>query len=286
MAFTRTTFGISNQHLFYNVDLVVFVEGGEKSFTLDEVKNNFYSDHSIDIIFWKKLFEEYHEPKTIKFKAIGSKSTILQIASEVIDNEIANVYVAMDKDFDEPLGNLIKHKNVLYTFGYSWENDVWNEKLIKSILYQLTAEDIKDELVDIPYYQFLDDVKVYVYTDAYLSTKRNSFFPRPTGHLRLVECRKNNQPSFKKEEAKKLLFKKGVNLSTVYKFGKKKSINAKVHCYGHLFGDFCRHIIHYLLRNEFHVGIINSEIIRRLVINNFITYLTPDLIRYYKEQLK
>ncbi len=81
----------------------------------------------------------------------------------------------MDKDFDEPMGNLIKHKNILYTFGYSWENDAWNEDLIKSILHQLTAEKIKEKIVDIPYQKFIKEIKVYVYADGFLFSKEPPF---------------------------------------------------------------------------------------------------------------
>ncbi len=286
MAFIRTTSGISNQHIFYGVDLVVFVEGGENSFTKDEVDNNFFSDHSIDVLFWGKLFDTYHPSKRIKYKAVGSKSTILKIAEEIINNNITTVYAAMDKEFDETLGNLIKHKNVLYTFGYSWENDAWNESLIKSILRSLGAVPFADEIVDEPYFKFLKDVKIGVYADGFQFAKGESFFPRPSGHMRCVECNINNQPYIKKVEIDNLLSKQGLNKGTLYKYGSRKSLDPKKDCYGHLFGDYCRHIVHHVLKIQLKVGSIGKEIVRRLVINDFINHFSSELRTYYSNQLE
>lgn len=36
-AFTRTISGSNNQHLFHNVDLIVFLEGGSVSYNKQEV---------------------------------------------------------------------------------------------------------------------------------------------------------------------------------------------------------------------------------------------------------
>lgn len=284
MAFTRTSQGISNQHLFHDVDAIVFVEGGEKCFTKEEVDNGFFSDHSIDVMFWQNLFSEYHEPKTLKFKAVGSKTTVIKIAEDIVDNELVSVYAAMDKEFDEHLGNLISHKNVLYSFGYSWENDAWNENLIKVILKTLSAIEPDNAIVDKTYNNFLRDIKFGVYADAYQFSKSLSFFPRK-GHLKCVNCAITSLPSLKKEEIETLISDKSLNKSTVYGYGARNQIDSKKHCYGHLFGDFCRHFITNYLRTECNLGTVDKEVIRRIVMNNFISTLCPSTSSYYRSLL-
>ena len=67
MSFRRSNRGISNQHMFHDVDLIVFVEGGI-SYSKEDVYNGKFNDESIDTIFWRKVFKKFcHAPK-IKFK--------------------------------------------------------------------------------------------------------------------------------------------------------------------------------------------------------------------------
>ncbi len=103
---------MENEHLFYGVELVVYCEGvqveGEAS-TLDEV-------------FWEQILSQ--NGKSVYCKSMGAKSDLLSIAETVIDKEVANVVVAMDRDYDDIRNELIEHPQVLYSYGYSWESDV------------------------------------------------------------------------------------------------------------------------------------------------------------------
>lgn len=110
--FTRTSLGIGNEHLFYDVDFVVYCEGkkvdGEGS--------------SLDEVFWERIFEE--NGKSVRCKSMGGKSVVQPIAQKVADEGISNVVVAMDRDYDDLRNQVIDHPQVLYTYGYSWESDV------------------------------------------------------------------------------------------------------------------------------------------------------------------
>ena len=110
--FSRTAFGLSAEHLFHNVDLMVYCEGiegeGEAS-TLDEA-------------FWRQVLSR--NGKRVKCKSLGPKNTLFGMAELVTTEDIKNVAVAMDRDYDHLRGNTIHHHRVLYTLGYSWESDV------------------------------------------------------------------------------------------------------------------------------------------------------------------
>lgn len=135
--FTRTNSGISNQHIFYNVDLIIYTEGGSETFTLDEAMNGKGNTYSVDIRFWKSVLAKLD--KRIKFKAVGSKTTCLSLCEKIINKEVSNTAVAMDRDIDGFTGNLIDSPYILYSKGYSWENDVFTRELtcdqIESLLF-------------------------------------------------------------------------------------------------------------------------------------------------------
>lgn len=142
MLFSRTDIGLSNLHLFYDSDLIVFTEGGTKTFTLQEVEEGKCSTNSIDIKFWKNIFDINGLEKKVSFRAIGSKTASKSICEKIVNGEIRNIVVAKDRDLDEYVDTIYTSPFILYTKGYSWENDVFVKDLtyeqIKSML--LTAE--------------------------------------------------------------------------------------------------------------------------------------------------
>ena len=67
--FRRTNSGLSNQHLFHKVDIVVFVEGGNKQYNKTQVYAGSYNHETDDIIFWSKMFDQFVSGKKLKFKS-------------------------------------------------------------------------------------------------------------------------------------------------------------------------------------------------------------------------
>ena len=120
--YTRTEHGLANERLFHDVDLVVYCEGhafcGEGA-TLDEA-------------FWNKIFSV--NGKSVTCKSYGCKKDLCNLASRIIDQEIEGVVVAMDRDYDHLRGSLIRHRNVVYTYGYSWENDAILEMNFQTVM--------------------------------------------------------------------------------------------------------------------------------------------------------
>jgi hypothetical protein len=143
--FHRTAAGLSNMHLFLrinatNVDAIVFVEGGISRSLSDVLSDNFDSE-SQDIAFWRKCFADLGPDLALEFRAIGSKPTLRSMALLVAEGSATHIYVAMDRDFDNLLGDIIDKPRVLYTFGHSWENDVWNEPAMEESFYTLCGVD-------------------------------------------------------------------------------------------------------------------------------------------------
>src|SRR3954469_4465985 len=97
--FKRTKKGLSNLHLFYNVDYIVYLEGGSKSFSKDEVYLDNFNDDTEDIVYWKNIFKKYKKNELLKFKSVGSKKTLKDISEDILAGKIKNEYMAMDNEF-------------------------------------------------------------------------------------------------------------------------------------------------------------------------------------------
>ena len=286
VVFRRTTSGLNNQHLFHKVDIVVFVEGGKSQFNKTQVYSGSYNHETEDIIFWSKIFDNFVAGKKLKFKSVGSKSTIKDIALDIIDGQISTVLVAMDNEFDEVLQKQLSHPNIYYTHGYSWENDIWNSSVVKSVIEELTAIEIQHSDIENNFNSFLKNLKVAVYADGYLFKKEASFFPRKKSPLFCVDCNPTDLPSIKKDEIEKRLNEKNLKKSTLYSFGRRYSIKTNKLCYGHLLADYCVQVIMHYLKNRHSLKNISKDIIYRIGINKFFNeqFNSGEIFEYYEEQ--
>ena len=140
MAFTRTNSGISNSARFLGAEIIIYTEGGNKSYSIEEVEEGNFSSKSIDIKFWGGLFKINNFGKRVKFRALGSKTASKHFRDKITSGSISNVAVAIDRDLDSITSDCHSSPMILYTKGYSWENDVFNEKT--------TAEQITSMLLD------------------------------------------------------------------------------------------------------------------------------------------
>jgi hypothetical protein len=286
--FTRTISGLNNQHLFYKVDFIVFVEGGKEQYNKSDVYSGKYNPETEDIIFWKRIFGNFANGKKLKFKSVGSKTTIKEIAIDIIDGRINKVLVAMDNEFDEILNKRMIHKNIYYTNGYSWENDVWNDDVIENVIEQLTAIGIENDDIKSNFSSLMKNLKIAVYADGYLFKKNSSFFPRKSSPLFCVECNPVDLPFIKAETIQAKISEKSLKKTSLYSFGSRYSINTKKFCYGHLLADYCCQLIIHYLKNRHSIKNIPKDIIYRMGINRFFTdfFQDSEIYEYYKEQFE
>jgi len=261
--FKRTISGLSNQHLFFDVDLIVFVEGGQ-SLNKEEVYANKFTEETEDVIFWKNIFNRFVEGKKIKFKSVGSKSTISEIAIDIIDGQISTIMVAMDNEFDEILNKRIEHQNVFYTHGYSWENDVWSESVIKSVIEELSAVEIENNDIQINFNNFLEKIKIAVFSDAYLFRHNSSFFNRVKGRMFCIDCNPVDLPTIKHFEIDNKIIEKGITKRKAVLYGNKHKIDTLKFCFGHFLADYCCQLIQHYLRKRHELKNISNDFIYRL----------------------
>lgn len=286
--FRRTRNGLNNQYLFYNVDITLYVEGGSRSYTKAEVISGLYNEETEDIIFWRSIFSEFKTSKRIKYKSIGSKKTVKEIAEDIVSGGLDKVMVAMDNEFDEILNNRILHSNIFYTHGYSYENDIWNIEVIKSVIEELTAVKIKNKSVELAFKAFLRLMKLPVYADGFLF-KQNStpFFPRQNGIMFCVNCKSNDLPDIRKDKIEDRLNSMGLFKKKLYSFGNKNKIDTHKFCFGHLLADYCCHIIIGYIKKEHSLNAPRKEILYRMGIRKYfqLCFINSPLYTYYSCQL-
>ena len=251
MNFRRTESGLSNQHLFYRVDAIVFVEGG-KSYSKEEVVEGKFDSNTLDIQFWRRIFSIFHKKETLQFRAIGSKSTLKSIAADVATGKISRVYIAMDRDFDEFDDSKIWCKGVLYTHGYSWENDVCQKDVLEEILdalcvYDCNINDLKSEVLE-EYDKFLNQIRSAVCADALLSLKSKSFFNRKK-HLSYLKIYKKAKPQINEEKILSSFKECNLSESIAIEHGKINKIHPLDDCLGHLLFDYCYHLAAWAIKN-------------------------------------
>lgn len=286
-SFKRTISGLNNQHLFHNVDLVVFVEGGDRCYTKSEIYTGSFNDETNDILFWKNIFQRFRNTEKIKFKSVGSKSTLKDIAFDIIDGNITTVMVAMDAEFDEVLHQKLEHSNIIYTRGYSWENDVWSEYVLQDIIQELSAVKVYSADLDVNFKKFLKHIKPAVIVDGYLFSKGQSLFKRPKGYMSVIDCDPTDLPCVKRQVIGLAITNKGTNRGTAYSFARRKRINVRLHCFGHLLADYCFQVIMHYLKKRLHLPGLHKEIIYRMGINKFFQnhFESSETYLYYQNLL-
>lgn len=275
--FRRTAAGISNQALFFDVDIVVFVEGSMKdgqTFSKDQAYAGQCNSHSIDVIYWQSIFAIFLPGPKFKFRPLGSKSTLLSIGEDITGGKIRNVYVAMDRDF-QLNGLNIKGKGIIYTYGYSWENDIWHPDVLQDVLTSLCSTKIpsdrmpavKEQIVR-EYISFAQEVSHAVFADALLSTTGKSFIPRKK-HRCCLRLNSPHLPKLNIDKIEEIFQELNLTKEEATKSGIKYKIDPLRDCFGHLLSDFCYQLISYFLRKVAKLPSIAKEYVLGIAIDKF-----------------
>lgn len=250
MTFRRTTAGLSNMHLFVKADAVVFVEGGARSFTREEIYGGQYNRFSLDICFWRSLFGLYLPERKYHFRAVGSKASLLEIERDVRSGQLSNTYVAMDCDYDRLLRKRRVRKGVFFTYGYSWENDVWRPGVTSAAFNSLCgacdAEDNVERLIRSNFRAFYESIARFVRLDFLLFQNDITFIKRgrPERLLTMVEA----GPVLNKKQLHiRIQEAKTARRGRIYQRARIR-IDAARDCYGHLVAEFGYRTLVYLIK--------------------------------------
>jgi len=269
MAFNRTPAGLSNLYLFLKVDHVVFVEGG-KDIPMPNIFSESYQNESIDAKFWENIFKVFTSHKLLYFRSLGSKTHLTDIYNHIIDNAVKNCSVAMDRDHE----NLKNSKGLYYTFGYSWENDVWGKDVLMAVLQAICLNcNLKALHADCNnlYAKFKKNIKPAVELDKYIALKKlKTGFPelRKVGLL-MKSPSHNSEPQLDIDKIKEIM--KDAKKKNKIAGKIKVKCNVKKDCYGHLFSYFNIRIFKFLKVKYSKDSTCSDNFLKFLVIEKFFT---------------
>ena len=141
MTFRRTNGSFSSLHLFYGVDYVAFCEGGG-SVPYGALLQGEAGEHgTADALYWKKRLDCVHAGKRTKVISVGNKSFLNELCEVGRSENFKTVFICMDTDYDHICSSLRKEPFVYYTWGYSWENDVFCPAVIERVARVFCGED-------------------------------------------------------------------------------------------------------------------------------------------------
>lgn len=142
MTFRRTSDGLRNQPVFFESDIVVYIEGVRCEVgpvhKIDDPREDDDGPASQDGLFWNVVLGVVLPDVRVHFKELGSKTSLVAFASGLDERVEGKLLVCADRDLDEILGRYVDLKYVVTTYRYSWEADIWVWVVFCSMLQQLS----------------------------------------------------------------------------------------------------------------------------------------------------
>ena len=290
MSFLRSPAGISNLHIFLKADTVVYVEGGRRSYSAEDVLLGKFGTESIDILFWQNLFLTFSKGVKVAVRCCGSKTTAHAIAAKIVSGEVINVCIALDRDLDNWMGTRISSPLVFYTYGYSWENDALHATVLCDMFYALcpVPRDHTDVAAEVlaSLSSFADAIYPAVCADIILAHSGSSLLPRDNPES-VILVGSDKHPVINVERIQCLLSeaeKAGHDLAA-----SKIAPSSLVDCYGALLASFCYRLLLYLCHRHSHISRFSKDVFAAMAIDKFANRLRAGeldpLYSHYRDQL-
>ncbi|MGY2733664.1 hypothetical protein ACVWYO_001338 [Sphingomonas sp. UYP23] len=132
-----------------------------------------------------------------------------QSPRQIIDGDISNTIVAIDSDYDEVLGHRISDRRVLYSSGYSWENDLYEHvfipELIRKLAHRASVPAAITKILTESLQQFEKDARLPIIADVLALIAGSSMIPREApGRIVITSSNGTGNPTFNKKEVIKL----------------------------------------------------------------------------------
>jgi hypothetical protein len=282
--FLRTPQGLNNQPQFVHMDSIVFAEGGSKHPTVEEIRDGAGETFTLDTAFWSTIVRLGIPQRRIEVRSVGNKQTLEAIAKLVAEGSVTRIVVAMDRDFDDRRGRKINHANVFYTYGYSWENDVFAKDVlidfVENLALPLNAllqarEAIRNASIDLENC-FSDVVRL----DHVLASKGAEITNREE-LLGAVQISERVAPRIRLSRIKAEL-KRCRSVGLVKRKGPKACAEVERDLHGHTIARWWLGNIQHLLRSLNGLKMSN-EVITRMALASFARRRDSSGMRYYRD---
>lgn len=271
MSLRRTASGLLSLHLFFRVEIVVYCEGGTQQ-ELQDVLNGAGQDETLDVVFWQRIVEYVGATKSYHFKSVGSKSLLSSIAKDVSLHNIDSVIVCLDRDFDWHRGKRLCYRNVVYTHGYSWENDAVSLDSMEKVFFKVLSRNNNSlalfEELSLALSEFSERLVRWCEFEIELSTRDcGQIFPRknPVAVIDLQAA----IPRLKEEILQKKLAEIGFSRGPRVKMKITKD-EVWQHAWGKLISRYAYHLVTNLFSKRDPAIKISYDVFMRFVISEFI----------------
>jgi hypothetical protein len=271
MSLSRSAVGLANKPLFHGVDAIVYVEGGSQG-----ARSSAF-EVSVDVPFWRALFSVYRPELKIRLEPKGGKPNLMPLVTGIVMNNIPNSFVALDADFDILFGLGIDHHQILYTYGYSCENDLFYPEIIAEVFFAFchtceTELDFQRQL-DLVLTGLKRSLRYLVRSDALASAINVTVIPRKAFSRLMRRIDNVAIPEIDVVFAKAQI--RQVNQLRVVKFSSrhKLDIDPYRHCYGHLIDLILSTTIKHLLRRFGFSQNLDNHTIRSMAVSKLSAFL-------------
>lgn len=221
---------------------------------------------------------------------MGNKETLLSMLDDIEEIKLSTVLICVDRDHDFQLGIERSNKYLLYTYGYSWENDAFNKKIILSLFWRFKNNNdenriASDKLVQC-ISQFEKEVRKFCeYDIALISRRKLGLFPRDNPNEMIDRSQKLprlNIPRLNRT-LNNMGYKRGPRRNTRIQEGDELKVT-----FGHLWARYAYHLFVVIAGSA--VGRLSFEAFARMAISEFRalgrTAQLGELEVYYSESVQ
>ncbi|WP_255349438.1 DUF4435 domain-containing protein [Thioalkalivibrio sp. AKL7] len=103
-----------------------------------------------DKLYWEGRMAARFPGYRVRVLPLGGKSSVMNAFSQVSGDDTKKVFYGVDLDYDHIVGQCISDPRVMYTEGYSFENDLLVEKVFRRLfqrLYPLHYDEAADRFI-------------------------------------------------------------------------------------------------------------------------------------------
>src|SRR5260370_4223455 len=255
------------------------MEGGTSCYSLKELAQGSYNAQADDLKYWQIVFTAFAGERTFHFRAVGSKTTIRELAGLILGGQVKHVLIVMDRAFDHITGSLPTGPGVLSTSGYSWENDVWTSPVVFAAFRKFnTSPEVEPQamtLIEQEFARVNSKLRCCVRADAILSF--NNLEPLPRDKLKkIVRPVRGGAPTIALPFAKSLVRTRRLKTRPRRLFGPKVKLTTLADAYGHLLQAFGYHLLVYVLSKFSGIKTTPRQLLVPVAIDAFAVQLQAD----------
>jgi hypothetical protein len=120
------------------------------------------------------------QDKRVKIKPIGCKKHVRNIARNIVARDLSKTLAALDRDYDNSSNQIIEDHRVIYTHGYSIENDMLTRESLLYISEVITRQSPPNNNI----VQYIDNA-IQSYNDIFRPIAKLDFGYFSSGHALL-----------------------------------------------------------------------------------------------------